>query len=209
MDLEKALNKVRDHTPGIQDSRVECAVLVAFNHVEGKGWEVLYETRAMHIEHQPGEVCFPGGHIEPGESALECALRETEEELGIDRKYIDVLCELDTFHPVPELVMRPFLAVLKEGALDSIVPCPDEVHDWFTVPLEKLLPEPESYRFHAERILGEGFPFDELGITPEYKWRKIEEEIVIYNHKGHVVWGFTALITRAALRLLEKLSEGE
>ena len=44
---------------------------------------LLFEVRADTLDRQPGEVCFPGGHMESGETPAACALRETEEELSI------------------------------------------------------------------------------------------------------------------------------
>ena len=57
---------------------------------------VLFELRAKHMKTQPGEVCFPGGRIEPGEKAVDCAVREACEELGIFKEDIEVFCELDS-----------------------------------------------------------------------------------------------------------------
>ena len=52
---------------------------------------IMYEMRARDMERQPGETCFPGGHIEPGETAEQCAVRETEEEVGIPASNIKVI----------------------------------------------------------------------------------------------------------------------
>ena len=60
------------------------------------GLYLLYENRARHMKRQPGEICFPGGELEPGETTETCALRETREEIGISEEQIKIVCQLDT-----------------------------------------------------------------------------------------------------------------
>ena len=70
------------HEPGPQDLTGEYAVLVPLvERPEGRC--LLYEVRASSLDRQPGEVCLPGGRMEPGEDPVACALRETWEELAI------------------------------------------------------------------------------------------------------------------------------
>ena len=59
----------------------EYAILIPWV-ATGEGDALLLEVRSQLVR-QPGEVCFPGGRAEPGESAVEAAVRETCEELGI------------------------------------------------------------------------------------------------------------------------------
>jgi len=77
--LHKALN---GRTPGPMDTAVKFAVLVPLVELEG-ALHLLYEVRAATLQRQPGEVGVPGGRIEEGETAPECALRETQEEVGV------------------------------------------------------------------------------------------------------------------------------
>ena len=72
--LHKALNR---RTPGPMDAAVKFAVLVPLVEANGE-LHLLYEVRAATLQRQPGEVCFPGGRIEEGETAVQCALRETK-----------------------------------------------------------------------------------------------------------------------------------
>lgn len=207
VDIEKIFGLAAHRAPGIQDAERLYAVLIALNRDERTGeYSVLYEVRSDTIDAQPGEVCFPGGHIEPGEGALECALRETQEELGIPPELIEVCCELDTFHPSCNIVIRPFLARLLPGAAGAITPSPDEVKDFFFVPLSELSEPYYSRTYPAVRVLPKDFPYEMIGIDERYGWRSITEELVVYRYKERVIWGFTALMTRALMRFLSSLS---
>ena len=78
----------------MQDMGAEYAVLVPL--VEGEeGLELLFEVRAATLSRQPGEVCFPGGRMERGETPAACALRESWEELAIPPARVELLAELD------------------------------------------------------------------------------------------------------------------
>ena len=82
MTAEEFRARWTGHAPKVQDVTGEYAVLVPLVE-RPEGLCLLYEVRADTLGRQPGEVCFPGGRLEPGEDAVSCALRETWEELGI------------------------------------------------------------------------------------------------------------------------------
>ena len=80
--LERLRRKYTGHQPGLLGARRNYAVLCPLVQLpEGPG--LLFEVRAASLRRQPGEVCFPGGRAESGESPIDCALRETKEELSI------------------------------------------------------------------------------------------------------------------------------
>ena len=76
------------------------AVLMLFGEGE-HGGELLLTERAHHMRSHPGQVSFPGGSIDPGETPVEAALREAQEETGLDPAGVDVFGEL------PELWLPP------------------------------------------------------------------------------------------------------
>ena len=82
MDWNKIADQLNNRVPGLMDASGRYAVLVPLVERDGEVY-VLYEVRAATMRRQPGEVCFPGGHIEGDESPENCAVRETWEELGI------------------------------------------------------------------------------------------------------------------------------
>ena len=94
MTLNDFRTRWTGHEPEIQDVKQQYAVLVPL--VEGpEGPSLLFEVRASTLAHQPGEVCFPGGRVEPGESPKDCALRETFEELAIPPGEVELIAPLD------------------------------------------------------------------------------------------------------------------
>ena len=86
-DFEAAFRNRHPSVIGIQN---EYAVLTPLVDVNGE-LHLLYEVRADHMRRQPGEVCFPGGKLETCESAEQCAVRETAEELSIPPSDIQII----------------------------------------------------------------------------------------------------------------------
>ena len=76
------------HTPGPEGVFRHSSVLIPIFETE-RGYELLFCKRSMTLRRQPGDVCFPGGSREGDESAIETALRETCEEIGIEKKNIE------------------------------------------------------------------------------------------------------------------------
>lgn len=116
---------------------VPAAVLVPLVE-RPQGWTVLLTQRTAHLSHHAGQISFPGGRLEAGdEDALAAALRETEEEIGLAAKAVDLLGWLDDYitgtgfrvTPVVGLIQPPF--TLKAD--------PFEVAEIFEVPLDFIL----------------------------------------------------------------------
>ena len=105
------------------------AVLILFADLDGDGrGELLLTERAHHMRSHPGQVSFPGGTIDPGETAVEAALREAEEEIGLDPAEIEVFGELpELWFPPSNFAVTPILGYWRERGEVSVV-SPDEVH---------------------------------------------------------------------------------
>ena len=88
-ELDALRRRFGGHEPGLMGARREFAVLCPLVE-QPDGLHFLFEVRAADLP-QGGEVCFPGGRKEPGETFIECALRETEEELAIPHSEITLL----------------------------------------------------------------------------------------------------------------------
>ena len=202
----KALSDWLDgRRPTLMGAAGEYAVLVPLVERQD-GLYLLYEVRSRTMRRQPGEVCFPGGRVEPGELPEACALRETEEELSIPPSAITILGKLDFIAHRANFLMHPVLALVEESAIEHMTLNPGEVDETFLVPLSHLLSTPpmeHSYRLLPE--LGDGFPYELLGITRDYRWQTGQESVPIYPWGEHVIWGLTGRITRHLVALLGKL----
>ena len=135
MTAEEFRTRWTGHVPKVQDVTGEYAVLVPLVE-RPEGLCLLYEVRADTLGRQPGEVCFPGGRLEPGEDAVSCALRETWEELGIPRPAVEVVAELDWL-PQVHLVMNRIQPKLLRQLRTTI----DDAMDAAGLPLLGIVPE--------------------------------------------------------------------
>lgn len=193
-DIEKIFesNKV-----GLEDFFNKFSVLLPVVEKDGK-LHVLYELRARHMDVQPGEICFPGGKIEPGESPRDCALRETWEEIGIPQDKVRIVTQLDMMVNYSNVAMYAFLGIVEEDALDKLVLNPDEVEEVFLVPLDWLLEnEPEIYWTKVAPQPPEDFPYEKVTGGEPYKWRHGKAPVPVYPEFGDkVIWGFTGRITK-------------
>lgn len=181
------------------------SVLVPVVEKDGKLY-LLYNVRAQHMERQPGEICFPGGEIETGETPKECAIRETFEEIGINKEDIRIISQLDTVYTYSNFLMHCFLGVVNEDALNNLNLNPDEVEEVFLISLDELMEmEPEVYKVISKPQIPEDFPFDRVTGGEPYKWRGGRSIVPIYDIDGRVIWGLTARITK---RMIEALRDG-
>lgn len=166
---------------------------------------LLYEIRAEDMGTQPGEVSFPGGRIENGESAREAAIRETEEELGISRDQIEMFGQIDYLVPLFNIALYPFVGYLKIKSLDELNINKAEVKEVFTVPINYFLEnEPETHTISCKYEINENFPYHLIPDGEDYDWRDGEYPINFYKYNGNVIWGMTARFTT---NLIEKIKE--
>jgi 8-oxo-dGTP pyrophosphatase MutT (NUDIX family) len=151
----------------------EGAVLLLFG--EGpQGPDLLLTERAHDMRSHPGQVSFPGGKIDPTDpSPRHAALREAEEETGLDPSGVDVFGELpQLWLPPSNFAVTPVLAWWREETQVRVVD-PAEVHAVYRVPIEELLdPQHRISVVHPSGWRGPGF--------------------LIGDDKDLILWGFTA-----------------
>ena len=199
MEIRDFYNTYQDHQPRLLNGRGAFAVLVPLVETV-QGLSLLYEVRAGGIR-QPHEVCFPGGRMEPGEAPTVCALRETWEELGIGADAIRVIAPLDFLYLRSDALMYPVLAQVDAGALEHMLPNPDEVADTFLVPVQWLREHPPTlYRYPLRPVIGEDFPYAAIRMDASYPWGDGRMEVPVYEGLPYPLWGLTARITYYLLK---------
>lgn len=192
INIKGIKEKMAGRKPGVIGDRKEFAVLIPLVE-RADGLHLLFEKRSGNIK-QPGDTCFPGGRIEEDESIIECALRETAEEIGIND--VEVIGQFDSILEVNRITMHTVVGIVTEDALKNARINPEEVADIFTVPLDFFVATKPMC--HTVRILQDtaDFPYEEAGIRKDYKWRVGSQEIFIYHYEDRIIWGLTARIAK-------------
>jgi 8-oxo-dGTP pyrophosphatase MutT (NUDIX family) len=138
---------------------------------------VLFTRRAEHLSAHPGQISFPGGKLEAGDAnPIETALREAEEEIGLDRAFVRPLGFLDAHLTGTGFQIVPVLATVEPGftlTLDL-----EEVAETFEAPLEFVMTR-ENYQTH------------------DIEWRGQPKRFHAVPYENRFIWGATAAILLA------------
>ena len=198
-EAERLRRRYEGHEPGLLGAARSYAVLCPLVERED-GLHLLFEVRAAQLR-QGGEVCFPGGRMEAGESASDCALRETEEELSIPRREVTLLGTPDFICNPRGFLLRPVLGLVSPAGFAGLRPSPAEVAEAFTVPLAFFREtEPEVWRYELLPQVPEEFPYGPVGVPRDYSWSRGQAEVPIWYYQGHAIWGMTARLVREITR---------
>ena len=122
------------------------AVLVALTDRSEPG--LILTLRREHMRNHAGQVAFPGGRIDEGETAVRAALREAHEELTLDPVLVQILGEADQYRTVTGYGVTPVVGLIPPDL--PLVPNPEEVADWFEAPLDFVLDPINQRRMSAE-----------------------------------------------------------
>jgi len=166
-----------------------------------RGPEILFERRSETIDQQPGDICFPGGAVEEGETPQEAAIRETTEELLVSPGQIELLGPADLM-VTDSVRVSSFVCRLHgyDGGFS-----PDEVAEVFRVPLSFFLEtEPEKHHVNWEPQFEADFPFEKIYGGRQYQWRSRAYTVLFYEYEGHVIWGMTAKLLRAFVGICKR-----
>jgi 8-oxo-dGTP pyrophosphatase MutT (NUDIX family) len=160
-----------DGTGREQAAVIAAAVLVPIiAHAEGL--TVLFTRRTAHLKAHSGQVSFPGGRAEPGDTSPErTALREAEEEIGLAARRVEVLARLPEYLTRTGFRVTPVVGLIEPPL--ELVPDAREVDEVFEVPLSFIL-DATNHRRESRRI-GE----------------RLATYYVI-EHQGRTIWGATA-----------------
>ena len=179
-ELESALLDARDAQPTGARGSTDAAVLAPiFGLSERPG--LVFTERREDLRRHAGEISFPGGRTDPGEELLACALREAEEEIGLDPAEVEVLGALP---PVSTVVtgymIHPFVGLIPSGL--AFQPNPAEVAAVLLLHLDEL-----RVGFGMRRLIRRGVPI----------------KTATYVVGEHLVWGATARILGSLFERLE------
>ena len=192
----------RDRVPKSLGAYQYYAVLVPLVEKDGELY-ILYEVRSENLKKQPGEVCFPGGRIENEESAEECAVRETSEELNIKPEDIRIIAQMDFLHTYSNFTLYSLLGIIDYEVVSGMTVNQDEVKEVFLVPVSFLAEnEPEIYYYDVLPNIGPDFPYEKINLPIGYNWRKGKSTVPIYRYGDRVIWGMTARITNHLMDLV-------
>ncbi len=156
------------------ETRLKCAaVLVPLIH-EADSWRLLFTRRTDRVESHKGQVSFPGGGCDEGESTPEeTALREAQEEVGIDPANVRILGRLANLITVTSFRVTPVVGLIGWPAVFRVGV--DEVDRVFTIPLDWLVDRRNRWEF--------GMPGGKRTL------------IAFHPYDGELLWGATARIT--------------
>lgn len=134
---------------------------------------ILLTKRTAHLNKHAGQVSFPGGRMDPGETPEQTALREAEEEVGLSPRYVEVVGRMAEYATGTGYRITPVIGLLPPGLTWRL--SPNEVESVFEMPLTTLL-DPAA---------------------PQRRMREAEgnlREFWVWPHPEHYIWGATAAI---------------
>ena len=169
-----------DTAPRDGGSLTPAAVLVPV--VARERLTLLLTERTQHLTTHAGQIAFPGGKIEPGDmGAAAAALREAEEEIGLDPALVEPLGYLPPYRTGTGFVITPLVAIVSPRF--TLRPDPAEVADVFEVPFDFLM-NADNHRIDSRQ------------------WRGAERQFYAMPFEQRYIWGATAGIIRALSRRL-------
>ena len=179
--LQRVNPTVSDDAEGMwREGMIAAAVLVPIV-LHHDGPSVLLTLRAAKMSAHAGQVSFPGGRIEAGETPEAAAVREAAEEVGLDPRLPEICGRLPEhvtgtgFHIIPVIGLVP--------APLNLTPDPAEVEEPFELPLSVILDPAAPERRNAE-------------------WKGRRREFWVWPHERHYIWGATAAILVNLARVL-------
>ena len=169
--------------PGSAAAHSRTAAVLLLLYPLRTGVAVPLTLRASGLTRHAGQISLPGGASDPGETLVDTALREAEEEIGVDPAAVRILGELTPVHVIVSgFTLHPVVGV--SDARPTFVAAPGEVAAVLEIPLEDL--RDASRIRHGTRI--------REGVAIEYPY---------FDLLGHQVWGATAMVLGELICLLE------
>lgn len=154
------------------------AVLIVLIESENE-LRVVLTMRAKHLRHHAGQISFVGGRVEQNETPLQAALREANEEIGLNTHELELLGELPVYHTITGFAVTPIVACISESAWLSqpLIIDPQEVDHLLTVPLSVLL-DHDTIHVH------------------DYEWENNRRQYYSVTHDEYFIWGASMAMLR-------------
>jgi len=129
---------------------------------------VILTKRSSALKHHPGQIAFPGGKVDPNDKSIEdAALREADEEIGLDPKLVEILGPLPSHETVTSFTVTPFLGIVNQDFDPK--PEPGEVAEVFDVPLTHVM-KTANYSIQSRRWRGQPRYYYVVPFGPYYIW---------------------------------------
>ena len=153
-------------------SAIPAAVLIAITDRPDPG--VVLTVRRDHMRTHAGQVAFPGGRIDPGETAIVAALREAHEEIALDPEQVDIVGPIEPYLTVTRYAVTPVVGIIAPDL--PLRQQETEVADLFEAPLDFIL-DPANHRRRSALFQGQERHYYEI------------------DWNGRRIWGATAAMT--------------
>lgn len=189
--IRKCLNRRQDlkevtgdfAVAGLQRERrtlMPAAVLVPLVD-RREGMTVLLTQRTDHLLNHAGQISFPGGRVEEQDiDPVETALRETEEEIGLHRRHVEIVGFLDLYQTVTGFLITPVVSFVKPPF--ELNPDPFEVAEVFEVPLDFVL-DPRNHEYHSKMYKNQERRFYVIPYENRYIWGATAAMLVGFSRK--------------------------
>ena len=149
-----------------------------------KDLEILLTKRSNNLKNHPGQIAFPGGKKDKSDSSpIETALRETQEEVGLNPKNVEIIASLPSHKTATGFVIKPYLGLINQSFSETLRQ--GEVDEIFTVPYEYILNE-KNFSIQTR------------------KWNGSQRSYYVVPYGPYYIWGATA---RILLNLSRALSQ--
>ncbi|MGB0733399.1 MAG: NUDIX hydrolase [Pontibacterium sp.] len=135
---------------------------------------ILLTQRSSRLSSHSGEVAFPGGKRDVDDvSILDTALRETEEEIGLHRSWIDVQSPLSQLRSLHGLRVTPWVGLIAKESVNRLTPSPEEIDSIFQVPLTFFLDKQNQ-------------------CVDDYVVKGKNLYVPAWRYESYIIWGLTA-----------------
>ncbi len=169
-------------------AQAKAAAVMCLLHLKENRWHLTYIQRSLHeADYHSGQISFPGGKQEDhDQSLLDCAVRETYEEIGVPRNQIKVLGSLSPIYVyASQFLVHPFVGMISE--IPSYVRQTNEVAKVLEAPID-LFRSPDVIKYKDLNIRGH-----------------LLKDVPYFDLEGQVLWGATAMITRELTNIWDQL----